>query len=112
MPLKSGELRHRIIIEANTPVERATSGAPKANWVPVCTRWAAMAPQAGREFYAAKQMHAETTHLIRMRGPLDVQTSMRARLGNRVFDILSVIDVEERHREMRLICKEGPRQGS
>lgn len=112
MSLKSGELRHRIDIEANQPVERASSGAPKTNWVPVCTRWAAIAPQAGREFYAAKQFHSETTHLIRMRGPLEVHSVMRARLGNRVFDILSVIDVAERHQEIRLLCKEGSRQGS
>lgn len=112
MPLKSGDLRHRITLEANAPVERAASGAPRANWVPVRTVWAAIAPQAGREFYAARQIQAETTHLIRIRGHVEVLPTMRARLGDRVFDILSVIDVEERHQEIRLLCKEGPRQGS
>jgi SPP1 family predicted phage head-tail adaptor len=112
MPIQSSELRHRVVIEANQPLQRSGSGAPVPKWQPLCTRWAAIAPQAGREFWAAKQMHSELTHLIKLRGPLELQPTMRVRFGDRVFDILSVIDVEERHTEIRLVCKEGLRQGS
>jgi SPP1 family predicted phage head-tail adaptor len=110
MPLQSGQLRHRVSIEVNTPTRSAT-GAEVPGWTLLADRWAAVLPQAGREFYAAKQLHAEVTHLITIRGPLAVQPEMRIRMGGRLFDILSVIDVEERHQELRLLCREGAGKG-
>ena len=110
MPIQAGQLRHRVAIQANTPTRSAT-GAEVPGWTLVADRWAAVLPQAGREFYAAKQIHADVTHLITIRGPLDVRPEMRIQMNGRLFDILSVIDVEERHQELRLLCREGSGKG-
>lgn len=106
MAIDLGALRHRIAVEENQPV-RTSTGAFAPNWVQVAERWAAISPQSGREFVAAKQVHAELTHIITVRGPLDVRPDMRLRLGSRVFDIIAVMDFEERHMEIKILCKEG-----
>lgn len=106
MAIEPGALRHRIVIEENVPA-RTPTGALAPNWTPVAERWAAIEPQSGREFVAARQVHSELTHIITVRGPLNVRPDMRVRLGQRILDIIAVMDVEERHFEIRLLCREG-----
>ncbi len=42
--------------------------------------------------------------------PKGFRPDMRVRHGGRVFDIIAVMDVEERHREIKLMCVEGGKQ--
>ncbi|MFU9078112.1 head-tail adaptor protein, partial [Proteus sp. LHD240705] len=37
--------------------------------------------------------------------------SMRIVWGKRLFNIISIIDPDERHRELQLMCKEGVNDG-
>jgi SPP1 family predicted phage head-tail adaptor len=106
MAIRSSMLRHRVEILENR-IERSESGATRSNWEVVAERWAAMLPQLGREFYAARQMNAETTQVVVFRGPLTLDPRWRIRAKGRWFEILSVIDVEERGIEIRALCKEG-----
>lgn len=99
-------LRNRVEILENR-MDRAPSGFTRSNWEVIGARWAAMLPQLGREFYAAKQMNAETTQVFVFRGPLRLDSTMRIRVKGRWFEVLSVIDVEERGIEIRALCKEG-----
>jgi head-tail adaptor len=50
---------------------------------------------------------------FRVRGPLDpIDTTMRVRRSQRVFDIVGIQNVGEQDAELVLICKEGQREGS
>lgn len=106
MAIDPGALRHRIVIEENRPT-RTPSGSLAQNWVTVAELWASIEPQSGREYTAMKQTHSELTHLITIRGPIAVRPDMRVRFGQRILDIFAVMDVEERHAEIKLLCKEG-----
>ena len=106
--MQSGKLgRHRVDIQQ--PVEGTPDAAGEipitwgtyASSVPV-----EIMPQGGREYYQAKQVQAEMTHLLKIRYLSGVTSEMRALFGTRELHILDVVNVDERSREMLLTCKE------
>ena len=54
----------------------------------------------------AQQMQADVTHRVRFRYVAGVTAKMRVLYGARIFNVLSVINPEERNREIVLMCKE------
>ena len=72
----------------------------------MATTWAAIDPISGREFYAAEQSQSEVSHKIRCRYRTGLDTAMRITYGKRRFKIISLIDWEERHESLLLMCKE------
>jgi len=97
-------MRHRITLQSPS-AELDATGQP-ASWNDVATVWAAVEPLRGREYFAAQQVNAETTTRIRIRYRAGVTSAMRGRYGSRTYDIVSVIDVDERHVELQLMCTE------
>ena len=104
-----GKMRHRITFQRfsgalddfGDPLQ-----ADAANWTDVATMWAAIDPISGREFYAAVQSQSEVSHKIRCRYRTGLDTAMRITYGKRRFKIISLIDWEERHESLLLMCKE------
>ena len=72
----------------------------------MATTWAAIDPVSGRELYAAEQSQSEVTHKVRLRYRPGLTTAMRISRGKRRFKILSIIDWEERHESLLMMCKE------
>lgn len=104
-----GKLRHRIAFQRFCG-EQDDFGDPlqadDANWVHVATVWAAVNPISGREFYAAEQSQSEVSHKISCRYRTGLDTAMRITCGSRRFKIISIIDWEERHESLLIMCKE------
>lgn len=103
--MRAGELRHRITIQQKTVV-RDTYGGETVTWTNTATVWAAVEPLSGREYFSAQQVQAEVNHRIRIRYRAGITTTMRVLWGTRVFDILAIINLQERGREIHLMCKE------
>lgn len=103
--MRAGELRHRITIQRAVEVSDDLK-TPTVTWQDVATVWAAVEPLSGREYLLAQNVNAELTVRIRIRYRPGVTPGMRVLYNGRVFDIQAVIDVEERHRELQLMCKE------
>ena len=103
--MDAGLMRHRIRIQKQTST-RNKLGELVDSWEDVANVRASINPLSGRDFMAAMQDQAEVTHKVTIRYNADVKASMRVLYGNRVFDILHIIDVWEQHREMTLLCKE------
>ncbi len=82
-------------------------GQPVQEWQDVATVWGAVEPLRGREYFAAAQTQAEVTTRIRVRYRRGIRPDMRALYDGRVFNITAVIDPEERHRELQLMCREA-----
>lgn len=105
----AGKLRHRITFQ-RFDGQRDAYGDPlkgeDAHWSDVASMWAAVNPVSGREFLAVEQSQSELTHKVscRYRGGLD--TAMRIISRERVFQIISIIDWEERHESLLIMCKE------
>ena len=106
-------LRHRVTIQE--PVETQNSyGEPEIRWQNVSTGvWAAIEPLRGREYFAAKQINAEVEARISVRWRPDINPKMKVVHGplcvckctaTDEYLIDSVINVEEKNREIQLMC--------
>lgn len=105
--MRAGDLRHRVTIQAKQAT-RDAYGAEVVTWGDVATVWAAVEPLAGREFLQAQQVQeAVTTRIrVRYRGDVAYTPEMRASWDGHLYNILSVIEVEGRRRELHLMCEE------
>ena len=109
MNFDAGRMRHRIRFERFDGT-RDAYGDPLTeegeNWTPVVTLWGSVDPVSGREFYAAEQSQSEVTHKIRCRYYPGLQTEMRIVCAGRIFQVISIIDWEERHESLLIMAKE------
>lgn len=103
--MEPGRMRHRIRIQRLSRV-RNEFGEPEERWEDAAAVWASIQPVSGREFLAAMKAQAEVTHRVSIRYNPAVKASMRVLVGDRVLDILHILDAWEQHREMTLLCKE------
>lgn len=108
--MKIGELRHRVEIQ-NKTVQMDELLQQSEVWATYATVWASVRPIKGREYVAVKQVNAEVSVVITMRYLSGITSEMRILFGNRVFDIVSVINADERNRVLELMCKEEVENG-
>ncbi len=99
-----GEMRQRIALQAKTVTK--SEGILQESWTTVAKLWAAVADISGREYFQAQAVQSEVTTRIKIRYRTGITPSMRVLYDSRVFAILSVIDKDERHRVIELMCKE------
>ncbi|MGD9803802.1 MAG: phage head closure protein [Hyphomicrobiaceae bacterium] len=100
-----GALRHRIVLESAT---RTTDGGGGAflTWLQIAELWASITPANGTETVVADQITGRISHEIIVRYRADIAPAMRFRLGSRIFEIVAVLDIGERHRLLRCLCRE------
>ena len=107
--MKAGSLNKRIKISSLVTGSPAvdTLGQPNTSWVEVDTVWGAIEPLSGREFWAQQQVQSEITVRVRIRYRNDITPSMKAEYAGKTYMIKNVIDFQEEHRELQLMCTEG-----
>lgn len=103
--MEPGKLRHRITIQYEDN-GKDDDGFESTIWKEYKRAWAAIIPLRGKEFYQAATINAEISIKIVTRYIKGVDEDMRIKYGDRSFEIISIIDVNERHREMHFMCKE------
>ena len=103
--MRAGRLRQRVTIQDKS-VTQNTYGEEVITWDDVDTVWAAVEPLRGREFLDGKQITAEVSTRIRIRHRSGITPEMRVEFGSIVYDIHSIIHIEEREREIHLMCQE------
>jgi SPP1 family predicted phage head-tail adaptor len=108
--VNAGRLRHRVTLQ-QLPANRTPSprGQLPSNWATVATFWADVAPLQGRELSNAQQIKATVTHRLTMRWPgssLTITPSMRFTWGSRIFNIVAVLNADERNRRLDIIAEE------
>lgn len=77
----------------------------------ICSVRAFVSPTTGREYEEAQKLRAETTYNVVTRYFKGIEENMKILYNDKVFDIISVLDIGEEHREMKIICKEKDRYG-
>lgn len=110
--MRAGDLRHRVTIQQQVgkgkdPVTKET----RETWQDVATVWAAVEPLRGREYFQAMETESEAVTRVRIRYRPGVTNEMRVQYGDRILYIQGVIDVDERHRELQLMCVENDPAG-
>jgi len=103
--LEAGLLRKQITIQKISGTQDAF-GQEQLDWASFATVNASVEPLQGYERQRAAQMEAVVDTKIRMRYLLGVYPKMRVLYESRKFNIVSVIDEEERHFTMELMCLE------
>lgn len=102
--MKAGQLDQRVTVER---LEQGQDeiGQPYSTWTPVVTLWAAVEPQAGREFVAAGAAQSQLTTKIRIRYRPGIQSDDRVIHNGKAMNIQSVIDYRSQRRELVLMCR-------
>jgi|SRR5665213_2746613 len=99
-----GSLRHRITI-MQPSTARDGNGELLAP-VEFACRWAAVAAMNGQQLYRAGQFASQANYQIVLRYICGVLPQMTVLFGTRTFEILYVVDEQERHIKTTLFCRE------
>ena len=103
--MRVGKLRQRVTIQDKS-VSQNSYGEEVITWTDFAKVWASVEPLRGREFLEGKQITAEVSTRIRIRYRSGILPEMRVEFGSIVYDIHAIIPVEERDREIHLMCQE------
>ena len=103
--MRAGRLRHRVAIEQEGRAGDGGGGAAQS-WTTFATISAAVVPLSGREAELAAQVGSVVSHRVEIRYRAGVTSKMRVKFGSRVLNIRAVLNIEERNRELHLMCEE------
>jgi SPP1 family predicted phage head-tail adaptor len=104
--IRAGGMRHRVTLQVMSEAQDSV-GQPIQSWADVGTFWANVREMSGREAVTARQLNAELTHAVTMRGVGATIKAATHRLvaSGRVLGIESVIDAEGNGSRLELLCK-------
>lgn len=68
--------------------------------------WAQVIPLSGREYEESQKFRAETTYSIKIRYAEGIRSDFKILFKGRLFDIVSVLNLNSRNREIKLVCSE------
>lgn len=104
--MRAGTMRTRIELQEETRTPTPTGGATLV-WTTVARPWARVRALSMQDRQRAEQLESVTTHEVALRYRADVTAARhRVRIGARILKIEGVGDVDERHRETVLQCRE------
>lgn len=106
--MRAGRLRHRVRLERRTLGSADVYGERLPTWALLDSVWASIESVGATETRRAEQQQIEATHAIRIRYYSGLTAKDRVVFNSRTFEILSVLNVDERNIEMLLVCKEQP----
>jgi SPP1 family predicted phage head-tail adaptor len=103
----AGELRSRATIMRPIGTTSATGGVIEGTPEVFAERIpAAITSALGSEVLRAGGLVAGVTHIVKIRYLFGVQSYMTVTFEDRTFQILSIVDTDERHIEHQLLCAE------
>lgn len=100
-----GPMRDRLEIQARTMAANSY-GERVATWETVATRWGQVDPLNGRELWQAQSVRPDVSHKVTMRYYDGLSPRHRLKLGSRIFEITSVINIDNRKRFVDVTCIE------
>lgn len=100
----AGNKNRRITIQRKTTATD-TDGYKTETWATYKSCMAWIQNMTGREFYSAQKLNAETQTLFITGYVSGVTTADRVLYNSVAYDILSVIDIGEAHRELHIAAK-------
>lgn len=101
--MRAGLLRKRITLQRSTSTQD-TFGADVVTWADVGGRWASVEPLAGREFEDGQQNISRIETRFVTRYTTGITSKNRIVFNNVNYDIESIINVDQRDREMEILC--------
>jgi SPP1 family predicted phage head-tail adaptor len=103
--MRPGLLQYRVEIQTQTSTSDAM-GQPVNTWKTTQTRWAGVMPLTSREGFFAKSVRPELSHRITLRWFDGLEHGHRIKMDARIFDIASIINVDEGNHTLQVDCVE------
>lgn len=103
--MNPGDLNKRITIQTKTSVADGIGGF-NDTVATFCETWAGIWPVSGKEIVSNQQLVGQVSHRVRIRYRSGVTSAMKILYGTRTFNISSVVDPNEAHEWLDLICLE------
>lgn len=103
--MNPGQYDKRILIQKKI-VEHDSYNQPIEVWKDKHELYASIVNTGGGEFYAAQKLNAQTTAVFKTRFNKLVTVLDRIKYNGRIFEILWVNDVDEKHVELQISAKE------
>ena len=100
-----GKLRHQVEI-LRPIITQDALGQEVENLELQRTVWASIEPLSGKEYFSAKQVNSEINVKITIRYIESILSQWVVQFGQRVFNIESIINFEERNKYLQLLCSE------
>ena len=104
--MRGGKLRRQVTIQQPAIGQNGVGEATQTWSTLAANVWAEITPLKGKETIQAGQVNAQADTMIRIRYLAGVAPAMRVLYGTRNFEIQNVANLEERNREMELLCTE------
>lgn len=109
--MKFRQLKHRVTIQKSNLTGDGMGGGTHT-WSDVATTWGNVTTSSPSntlnvEEWTSDQFRTTRYYMVILRYCDGITTDMRLLHRNRVLDILSIIDINERNLEIRLYCREG-----
>ena len=106
--MRAGKLRHKLLIQTNTPSADSVTGEPVKSWATTWTAYGEIIAVTGGEKWLANTTSPDLTHVINVRGhsSVDITPSMRILFGTRVFEILRAQNMSEIDKRWQIQCRE------
>ena len=104
--LASGKLNRRVALQSLV-AGQDDIGQPTMVWSTLATVWANVEPLRGDERLRAMRLEEVVTHKITIRHRPGITARMRVKFGARLLNIRAMIDPQERHQVLELMCEEG-----
>lgn len=104
--MRAGSRRHRVRIEKPTSA-RSSTGAVTITWSEFDTLWASIETLKTYERQSAESSWPGADVKIGIKYVAGLLPTMRIVYSGKIYSILGINDIEERHRDVDIICKTG-----
>jgi len=108
--MAAGMFREPVRVETRDESAVNSYNEPAASWGLMLETRASLSGVSGREFNSGGGVHADVTHLLRIRSSRLARTitpKERVLVDGRTFEILAAVDKTGRRREIELLCRES-----
>lgn len=110
--MRAGKLNKVIKIQNITGYTEDTFGGDVPTWTDfVASTRAEVAPLRGKELIAAQAAQSSIDTRFRTRYHSGVKSGMRIVYAGAYYDISSVIDPDEKHKELQILASTGVNEG-
>ncbi len=106
MSTSIGRLRYKVELQSATNSSDGAGGYT-SSFNTIASLFADIRPSSGDESYRQGKVQDKTTHKIYIRHRNDVKTNYRISYDQRIFNIKSILNIDERNRFIELTCTEG-----
>lgn len=86
-------------------------GGQAVTWTDVCSLWAQVEPTSGQEITVGGALRSESMFTVTTRYYAGITPKMRILFEGQIFEIVSVNDTNQRHRELVMTCAAGLTSG-